>query len=153
MLVSEGVHPLTPPFRAAKPVYDTDVPAFIMTLKNKSSKGIYEHYVPDAAGFFNIGAVVRATVPADTLKIKKLANIGADSFIINYSAAGVDKGTVDYIKSENKRVFLSVKESDIHDSPARFAEKNAEYGFDGIIIKIMNEEDNIFMRHGDKNKK
>lgn len=150
IIVSEGLHPLKTLFNAAKPVYDIDILGVCLILKRGFMNNI-PGITQDKEDFFNFGAVVAADTQVDGLKIKKLVQIGADRFIVNYSGKSPDADIIKYIKSEKKEVFLYVKESYVNNSVEDFIKTNEPLGLDGIIIKIMDEKSNVFMQYTDKN--
>ena len=146
IIVSEGVHPLKTVFNAAKPVYDLDILGIALILKRGFMNYLEGIADKDEADFFNLGAVISASTAVDGLKVKKLINIGADRFIINYTGKNPDEDIIKYIKSEKKEVFLYVKESYIDNSPEDFIKANERLNLDGIIIKITDEKANVFTR-------
>ncbi len=146
IIVSEGIHPLKTVFNAAKPVYDVDILGITSILKRGFMNYLEGIVDKDEADFFNLGAVVSASTAVDGLKVKKLINIGADRFIINYTGKNPDENIIKYIKSEKKEVFLYVKESYIDNSPEDFIKANWRLNLDGIIIKITDEKANVFTR-------
>jgi hypothetical protein len=146
IVVSEGVHPLKTVFNSAKPVYDVDILGIGLILKRGFMNylgGIGDKDEPD---FFNLGVVVSASAPVDGLKAKKLINVGADRFIINYTGKNPDEDIIKYIKSEKKEIFLYVKESYVNDSLKDFIGANERLNIDAIIIKITDEKANVFTR-------
>ncbi len=140
IIVSEGVHPLKTEFRAAKPVYDIDILGLGLILKRGLISGV-------PLDFFNFGAAVAASASVDFLKVKKLIDIGADRFFINYTGKDPYEDIIKYIKSKNKEVFLHVKELNISGSTDDFIKKVENLGLDGVIIKITDEKANVFT-HG-----
>ena len=146
IIVSEGIHPLKTVFNAAKPVYDVDILGIALILKRGFMNYLEGIVDKDEADFFNLGAVISASTAVDGLKVKKLINIGADRFIINYTGKNPDEDIIKYIKSEKKEVFLYVKESYIDNSPEDFIKANERLNLDGIIIKITDEKANVFTR-------
>jgi hypothetical protein len=146
IIVSEGIHPLKTVFNAAKPVYDVDILGIASILKRGFMNYLEGIVDKDEADFFNLGAVISASTAVDGLKVKKLINIGADRFIINYTGKNPDENIIKYIKSEKKEVFLYVKESYIDNSPEDFIKANWRLNLDGIIIKITDEKANVFTR-------
>ncbi len=146
IIASEGLHPLKTVFNAAKPVYDLDILGLGLILKRGFMN--YLEHIPgkDTQDFFNLGAVVALSSAVDGLKIKKLINIGADRFIINYTGKNLDEDIINYIKSEKKEVILLVKESYIGNSLENFIRENVNLNLDGIIIKILDEKTNVFTR-------
>ncbi len=146
IIVSEGIHPLKTVFNAAKPVYDVDILGIALILKRGFMNYLEGIVDKDEANFFNLGAVISASTAVDGLKVKKLINIGADRFIINYTGKNPDEDIIKYIKSEKKEVFLYVKESYIDNSPEDFIKANERLNLDGIIIKITDEKANVFTR-------
>jgi len=143
IIASEGVHPLKTVFNEAKPVYDIDILGLGLILK----RGLMNNFSDkDGLVHFNFGAVIGASAAADGLKVKKLINIGADRFIINYTGKNPDESIVKYIKSEKKEVFLYAKESYIDNSPEDFIKANERLNLDGVIIKIIDEKANVFTR-------
>ena len=146
IIVSEGIHPLKTVFNAAKPVYDVDILGIASILKRGFMNYLEGIVDKDEADFFNLGAVISASTAVDGLKVKKLINIGADRFIINYTGKNPDENIIKYIKSEKKEVFLYVKESYIDNSPEDFIKANERLNLDGIIIKITDEKANVFTR-------
>ena len=146
IIVSEGIHPLKTVFNAAKPVYDLDILGIALILKRGFMNYLEGIADKDEADFFNLGAVISASTAVDGLKVKKLINIGADRFIINYTGKNPDEDIIKYIKSEKKEVFLYVKESYIDNSPEDFIKANERLNLDGIIIKITDEKANVFTR-------
>ncbi|MCL4428475.1 MAG: hypothetical protein M1276_05755, partial [Deltaproteobacteria bacterium] len=146
IIVSEGVHPLKTVFNAAKPVYDVDILGFGLILKRgfmNYLEGIVDKNEPD---FFNLSVVISASTEVDGLKVKKLINIGADRFIINYAGKNPDEDIIKYIKSKKKEVFLFVKESYIDNLSEDFIKASERLNLDGIIIKITDEKANVFTR-------
>ncbi len=146
IIVSEGIHPLKTVFNAAKPVYDVDILGIALILKRGFMNYLEGIVDKDEADFFNLGAVISASTAVDGLKVKKLINIGADRFIINYTGKNPDEDIIKYIKSEKKEVFLYAKESYIDNSPEDFIKANERLNLDGIIIKITDEKANVFTR-------
>ncbi|MCL6119550.1 MAG: hypothetical protein M0Z57_05125 [Deltaproteobacteria bacterium] len=139
IIVFEGVHPLKTEFKSAKPVYDIDILGLGLMLK----RGLMNDIKPD---LFNFGAVIGASAAVDFLKAKKLIEIGADSFFINYSGINPDEDIIKYIKSNNKKLFLNVKELSIKGSLSDFIKTVDNLGIDGVIIKIADENSNVFTR-------
>jgi hypothetical protein len=147
IIVSEGIHPLKTAFNAAKPVYDIDVLSLGLILKRKLMKGsIAETTIGESFGAFNFGVVSAASTAADGLKIKKLADIGADRFILNYTGKTLDEGIINYIKSEKREIFLYVIESHISNSLEDIIKESEKLNLNGVIIKIIDEKSNIFTR-------
>jgi hypothetical protein len=127
-------------------VYDVDILGIALILKRGFMNYLEGIVDKDEADFFNLGAVISASTAVDGLKVKKLINIGADRFIINYTGKNPDEDIIKYIKSEKKEVFLYVKESYIDNSPEDFIKANERLNLDGIIIKITDEKANVFTR-------
>ena len=139
IIVFEGVHPLKTEFKSAKPVYDIDILGLGLMLK----RGLMNHIPLD---LFNFGAVIGASAAVDFLKAKKLIEIGTDSFFINYAGVNPDESIIKYIKSNNKKLFLIVKELSIKGSLSDFIKTIDNLGLDGVIIKITDESSNVFTR-------
>ena len=139
IIVFEGVHPLKTEFKSAKPVYDIDILGLGLMLK----RGLMNDIPSD---LFNFGAVIGASAAVDFLKVKKLVEIGTDSFFINYAEVNPDESIIKYIKSNNKKLFLIVKELSIKGSLNDFIKTIDNLGLDGVIIKIMDESSNVFTR-------
>ena len=139
IIVFEGVHPLKTEFKSAKPVYDIDILGLGLMLKRGLMNDI-------ASDLFNFGAVIGASAAVDFLKAKKLIEIGTDSFFINYAGVNPDESMIKYIKSNNKKLFLIVKELSIKGSLSDFIKTIDNLGLDGIVIKITDESSNVFTR-------
>ena len=139
IIVFEGVHPLKTEFKSAKPVYDIDILGLGLMLKRGLMNDI-------ASDLFNFGAVIGASAAVDFLKAKKLIEIGTDSFFINYAGVNPDESMIKYIKSNNKKLFLIVKELSIKGSLSDFIKTIDNLGLDGIVIKITDESSNVFIR-------
>ena len=139
IIVFEGVHPLKTEFKSAKPVYDIDILGLGLMLKRGLMNDIQ-------ADLFNFGAVIGASAEVDFLKAKKLIEIGADSFFINYGGVNPDEKIIKYIKSKNKKLFLNVKELSIKGSLSDFIKTIDNLDLDGLIIKITDENSNVFTR-------
>ncbi|HEC24510.1 MAG TPA: hypothetical protein ENI54_00615 [bacterium] len=105
----------------------------------------------DGLDFFNLGVVIGASTLADELKAKKLIKTGVDRLIVNYTGENPDVNMVNYIKSENKEVFLYIKESDIKYPLDDFIKSNEDLNIDGIIVKVVSEKSNIFTQYFEKN--
>ncbi len=151
IIISEGVHPLKTVFNSAKPVYDIDVAGLSLILKKDIVGGIFDGLINnEMQGFFNLGVVAGASTEADGLKIKKLIKIGADKFIINFAAGSPDQNILNFIKSEKKDILLYINEQDIKGSLDNFIKSVNKLNLDGVIIKISNEKDNVFMQYIDK---
>ena len=146
IIVSEGIHPLKTVFNGAKPVYDIDILGIALILKRGFMNYLESMVDKDKVDFFNLGTVISASTAVDGLKVKKLINIGADRFIINYTGKNPDEDIIKYIKSKKKEVFLYVKESYIDNSLEDFIKANERLNLDGIIIKIIDEKANVFTR-------
>ncbi len=146
IITSEGIHPLKTVFNTAKPVYDIDILGLGLILKQglMSSLSGMDINNKDIFNYFNFGVVVGASTAVDGLKVKKLINIGADRFIVNYTGKNLDESIMKYIKSEKKEVFLYAKESYLDNSPKDFIQANERFNLDGIIIKIIDEKTNVF---------
>lgn len=143
IIISEGVHPLKTPFYASKPVYDMDVLGLSSIIKKDFSYPDIKGY-SDNFHLFNLGVVVGVSTPADFLKIKKLNKIGADLFVMNCLKNDADINIINYIKSEKKSVFIYINESNIKSTLEEFVENSRNLNIDGIIIKILSEESNVF---------
>ncbi len=91
IIAFEGVHPLKTEFKSAKPVYDIDILGLGLMLK----RGQINDIEPD---LFNFGALIGASSPVDFLKVKKLIEIGADSFFVNYNGTNPEEDIIKYIK-------------------------------------------------------
>lgn len=148
IIVSEGLHPLKTMFKAAKPVYDIDVFGLALILKRDFMNGLYGS---DGFDSFNLGVVIGASALADGLKAKKLIKTGADRLIVSYNGENPDVNMINYIKSENKEVFLYIKEPDIKYPLDDFIKSNEDLNIDGIIVKIASEKSNIFTQYFEKN--
>lgn len=149
VLISEGTHPIKTAFGTAKPVYDVDAVSVAMALKSDFTEMMFGPSAPsdEISGFFEVSAMVQASIPADLWKIKKLVKAGVDEFIVDNKVSEADKDILGFLKSENKKIFLFAKEAGIAGFPESLAETAAGDIFDGIIVKVQDVRDNVFFKH------